>query len=335
MTNSRFFLPAIVACTLLGPAAVAAVPSSDFAVLSQRADPHAILHSDGYYYFVATVPEYDRLELRRAKTLDAIATAKEKVIWRKHARGPMSQNIWAPELHHIDGKWFLYFTAGRTDAPFDVRLYVLENSAADPFAGQWIERGQLKTGWESFALDATTFSHGTSRYLVWTQTAPKRKQHATNIYIAKMATPLTLAGKATLLSKPQFEWEQKLHKVNEAPAVLKKNGRIFLTYSASATDANYCLGLLTAPDSANLLDASVWRKSPVPVFRSSDKASKYGPGHNAFTTSVDGSQDIMLYHARDYREIKGEALLDANRHTRARPVVWRQDGTPDFGAPGE
>jgi GH43 family beta-xylosidase len=79
----------------------------------------------------------------------------------------MSANIWAPELHRIDGKWYLYFTAGGADAPFDVRLYVLENPAANPLEGEWIERGQLKTGWESFALDATTFALQGKRYLAW------------------------------------------------------------------------------------------------------------------------------------------------------------------------
>ncbi len=330
MTCLRFLLPALLALAAAGPAV-----ASDIPVLRQRADPHATLHTDGYYYLMATVPEYDRLELRRARTLDGLAAAKETVIWRRHARGPMSANIWAPELHHIDGKWYVYFTAGRKDAPWAVRLYVLENSSADPFSGQWIERGRLKTGWDSFSLDATTFTHGGSRYLAWTQNAAGSKQHATNIYLAKMASPLKLAGKATLLSRPQFAWETKGHRVNEAPAVLQRHGRIFMTYSASATDANYCLGMLSAADGADLLDAAAWRKSPVPVFASSESANKYGPGHNAFTTSADGATDIMLYHARDYREIQGEALKDSNRHTRARPVAWRPDGTPDFGVPGQ
>ncbi len=320
----------MLAVAVLAPAAAADMP-----VLKQRADPHAMLHSDGYYYFMATVPEYDRLELRRARSIDALGSAQEKVIWRKRAKGAMSQNIWAPELHHIDGRWYVYFTAGRVDAPYDVRLYVLENSSADPFTGKWIERGQLKTGWEIFALDATSFSHGGARYLVWTQRPAGSKHHSTNIYISKMASPLALAGKPTLLSRPEYAWEKKGHDVNEAPAVMIRHGKVFLTYSASATDANYCLGLLSAPVGADLLDASAWRKSPTPVFSSNIAASKYGPGHNAFTVSPDGKTDIMLYHARDYRDIKGNALHDANRHTHARTVAWRADGTPDFGKPGQ
>ena len=42
--------------------------------------------------------------------------------------------------------------------------------------------------------------------------------------------------------------------VNEGAAVLKRNGRIFITYSGSATDSNYAMGLLTADETATLLD---------------------------------------------------------------------------------
>jgi GH43 family beta-xylosidase len=128
-------------------------------------------------------------------------------------------------------------------------------------------------------------------------------------------------------------WEKVKFDVNEAPAVLEKNGRVFMTYSASATDANYAMGMLTASASANLLDAASWVKSPAPVFASNAATGQYGPGHNSFTTTSDGKTDILVYHARNYRDIVGDPLHDPNRHTRAQAIVWRPDGTPDFGMP--
>lgn len=322
---------ALAGALLLSGAAAAA----EFAnpLVLQRADPHVTLHADGYYYYTATVPEYDRIELRRVRSLDELGKAEAKVVWRRHENGTMSRNIWAPELHHIDGKWYLYFTAGRADAPFDIRLYVLENAAANPLEGQWLERGQLKTGWESFALDATTFALKGQRYLVWTQRPPESSKHMTAVYIAKMDTPLSIAGPAVLLTKPDHAWEKIKFDVNEAPAVLARNGRVFMSYSASATDANYALGLLTASDSADLLDPKAWTKSPTPVFASSAASGQYGPGHNSFTTTPDGKTDILVYHARNYREIQGDSLHDPNRHTRAQAIRWRADGTPEFGIP--
>ena len=150
-----------------------------------------------------------------------------------------------------------------------------------------------------------------------------------------MENPWTLSGKATLLTKPEFSWERQIFWVNEGPSVLVKNNHVFLTYSASATDENYCLGMLVAPADANLLDPSSWLKIDHPVFRTSYTNHIYGPGHNSFTVSEDGKTDLLVYHARNYTEITGDPLYDPNRHTRVQPIHWREDGMPDFGVPVE
>ncbi len=323
---------AMLALLSIHPPAAAAEPGFANPLVRQRADPHVTLQPDGWYYYTATVPEYDRIEVRRARSLDGLGAADARVVWRKHASGEMGAHIWAPEMHRIDGKWYIYFTAGRSDKIWEIRLYVLENAAANPLEGEWIERGQLKTGWESFSLDATTFEHRGQRYLSWTQTAPDGSK-GTNIYLAKMDGPLAIRQPAVLLTKPEHDWERIGHLVNEAPAVLVKNGRVLMTYSASATDANYALGLLSAPEGADLLDVRSWTKSPLPVMRSSAATGQYGPGHNSFTTSPDGKTDILVYHARNYRDIVGEPLRDPNRHTRAQVIRWKADGMPDFGEP--
>ena len=303
-------------------------------LVRQRADPHVTFHTDGYYYFMATVPEYDRLELRRARTLDRLAAAEPQTIWRQHASGPMGSHIWAPELHLIGGKWYVYFAAGGAEKEnvWNIRIYVLENASPNPLAGEWVERGQLKTNWESFALDATTFEHRGTRYLAWAQQDPKI-QGNTHLYLAKMDSPVSITGAQVLLSRPEFPWEQIRYWVNEGPAVLIRNGRVFLTYSAAGTGAEYCLGLLTADANADLLDPKSWRKSPEPVFVTHAVNGIFGPGHNSFTKSSDGKTDLMVYHARSYRDIPGDPLHDPNRHTRIQPFTWRADGTPDFGVP--
>ncbi len=300
-------------------------------IIPQRADPHVFLHSDGFYYFTATCPEYDRIELRRGHSLGELATAEAKVVWKMHANGPMSHHIWAPEIHNIGGKWYLYFAASRADAIWEIRMYVLENPSPNPLEGKWIEKGQIKMNWESFTLDATTFEHHGSRYLAWAQNAPKTK--GTSLYIAKMDTPWSITGTQVMISKPEFGWETVKYNVNEGPAVLQKNGRVFMTYSASATDANYCLGLLVAKDDADLLDPKSWIKSPAPVFKTDPRAKQFGPGHNAFTTTPDGKTDILVYHSRNYEKIVGDSLLNPDRATRAQVLHWKPDGMPDFGTP--
>ena len=302
-------------------------------LIQQRADPQVFRQGSGYFYFTATVPEYDRVILRGAPTIAGLATAPETVIWRKHDTGVMAAHIWAPELHRIGGKWYVYFTAGRSDDIWAIRLYVLENTGPDPLRGPWVEKGQLKTAFESFTLDATTFEHRGQRYLVWAQRPLEPKGAGTDIYIARLKNPWTIEGPQVSISSPTLEWETRGFKVNEAPAVIARNDRVFITYSASATDANYCMGLLSAPAGAELVDAKSWTKSPGPVFVSSEKNGQYGPGHNSFVRAEDGKTDLIVYHARNYAQIKGDPLHDPNRHTRVQPFTWRADGTPDFGEP--
>lgn len=301
-------------------------------IIEQRADPWVYRHSDSYYYFTASVPEYDRIEIRRARTIQGLGAAEPKVIWRKYQSGPMSAHIWAPEIHFVDGAWYIYFAAARADALFDHRTYVLENTAANPLEGEWVERGALRTQWESFTLDATSFLHNGEQYLVWAQKDPAIEGNS-NLYIAAMENPWTVRSSPARITQPDYDWERVGFMVNEGPAVLKKGGKVFLTYSASATDHNYCMGLLTADETSDLLDPRSWRKSPEPVFCSSDATGQYGPGHSCFTVSPDGSEHILVYHARNYKEIAGNPLFDPNRHTRAQPIAWNPDGTPFFGEP--
>ena len=302
-------------------------------LVSQRADPFVTPRTDGLYYFTGSVPEYDRIALRGAPTLAGLTGADESVIWRRPATGRLGGHIWAPELHRIDGRWYVYFAAGDSDDVFRIRTYVLESPRADPLdpAG-WQLKGRLLTQWDGFTLDATTFAHRGRRYLVWAQSEPEIAVN-TSLYIARMATPWSLATKPTRISTPTRDWETQGFKVNEGPAVLIRHGRVFLTFSASATDARYCMGLLTADADADLLNSRSWVKTPDPVFVTDAQTRRYGPGHNSFTVAEDGVTDVLVYHARDYRDITGDPLYDPNRHARVQRLYWHPDGTPLFGVP--
>ncbi|MFI9526154.1 family 43 glycosylhydrolase [Micromonospora rosaria] len=311
---------------------VSGVPTLD-PLVTQRADPFVTHPVDGTYYFTGSVPEYDRLVVRGAPTIAGLATATETVVWRRPASGRMGGHIWAPELHRIGGRWYIYFAAGDSDDVFRIRMYVLESVLADPRdpAG-WQLRGQIRTEWDSFALDATTFAHRGRRYLVWAQSEPEIAVNS-SLYIAQLANPWTLATKPVRIATPTRSWEVQGFAVNEGAAVLVRNGRVFLTFSASATDSRYCMGLLTADADADLLDHRSWVKRPEPVFVSNEQTRRWGPGHNSFTVAEDGVTDVLVYHARDYRDITGDPLYDPNRHARVQKLYWDADGTPLFGIP--
>ena len=117
--------------------------------------------------------------------------------------------------------------------------------------------------------------------------------------------------------------------VNEGPAVIKRNGKIYVTYSASETGIAYCMGMLTADENADLLDPLSWKKERYPVLCSDEARGIYGPGHNSFTTDEEGG-DIMVYHARTEKEIVGDPLYNPNRHAMLMKVKWDGEGRPVF-----
>ncbi len=302
--------------------------------IEQRADPYILHADDGSYYFTASVPAYDRIILRHADDLYGLAGAPEQTLWVKHETGDMSLHIWAPELHLISGRWYIYYAASRKEDIWHLRPYVLECTGTDPMRDPWIERGRMQCAPEdiysfrAFSLDATTFVAGGTRYFVWAEKVSVGIQ-ISNLYIARMASPTQLSTAQVLLTTPDYDWERTGIWVNEGPAVLIRNGRIFLTYSASSTGEEYCMGMLTADETADLTDPAVWEKSRQPVLSSDREKGFYGPGHNSFTTLPDG-RDVCVFHARTYTGIEGDPLYDPNRHTMLMEVKWDAAGRPVF-----
>lgn len=302
----------------------------------ERADPWVYKHTDGYYYFTGSVPGYQSIEVRRATSLEGLENGERVLVWHAHDTGKQSQLIWAPEIHFIHGKWYIYYAASDDaeirDQDHHHRMFVIENTAETPMNDQWVEKGQVITQFESFSLDATVFEHKNDLYYVWAQQDPRIPGNS-NLYMSKMANPWTLKGKQVLLSIPEYSWERIGFKVNEGPAAISRNGKVFLTYSASATDENYAMGLLWADEDSDLLNGYSWHKAKEPVFVSSERNHLYGPGHNSFTT-VDG-RDVLIYHARPEKNKQGDPLDNPNRHAHAQFFRWDEQGFPVFGEPGE
>ncbi|MDO4513162.1 MAG: family 43 glycosylhydrolase, partial [Lachnospiraceae bacterium] len=117
--------------------------------------------------------------------------------------------------------------------------------------------------------------------------------------------------------------------VNEGPAVLKHDGRIYVTYSASDTGVNYCMGMLSIDEKEDVLDPRNWRKERMPVLKSDESKGIYGPGHNSFTTDADGNP-VLVFHARTEKEIVGNPLYNPNRHAMLMKIEWGKNGEPLF-----
>lgn len=284
--------------------------------IPQRADPYILHHTDGMYYFTASVPAYDRIILRRSSTLYGLKDAEEITVWMRHSTGIMSIHIWAPELHYLRGNWYLYFAAGDKEDIWEIRPYVLRCEGNDPLADPWTEIGKLERVddfcFNDFSLDMTIFEHNDRLYSVWAEKVNTGKK-ISNLYIAELETPTKMKTPQVLLSFPSYDWERIGFWVNEGPAFLAGSKHIYITYSASETGACYCMGLLCADYDSDLLDPNSWSKSRTPILQTDEGKGLYGPGHNSFFKDDQGN-DLMAYHARPYDEIIGDPLYDPNRH---------------------
>lgn len=305
-------------------------------IVIERADPWIYKHTDGFYYFTGSLPGYQAIELRRAKSINELEEGERVLVWHAPETGLMSELIWAPEIHYINDRWYIYFAASDDaqlrDRHHHHRMFVIENKNADPMNTDWVEKGQLVTKFDSFSLDGTAFQHKGKLYYVWAQQDPRIPGNS-NLYISEMENPWTLKGEQVLLSIPEYAWEKIGFSVNEGAAALIRNGKVFITYSGSATDENYAMGLLWADEEADLLDGYSWHKLSEPVFVTSEKNGQFGPGHNSFTKSENEKEDVLIYHARPEKNKAGDPLDNPNRHANAQVFSWDENGFPVFGEP--
>ena len=278
-----------------------------------------IFHEGRYFYCEGR--EHQRaIAVRCASTIAGIGEDPGTVIWEAPLFGPYSHAVWAPELHWVDGRWFIYFAAdnGKNE---NHRMWVLESRTEDPF-GPYFAPVLLRTdGW---AIDGTILETTSGRYFIWSGW-PGARNGRQNLYISAMADPVTLVGPRVLLATPDQPWERKGMPICEAPQALCRDGRLFVVYSASGSwTVDYCLGLL-AHQAGDVLDPRNWKKQG-PVFQKTDDV--WGVGHCSFVKSPCGAEDWILYHSKSHQK---HGWHDRDVH--AKRFAWNSEGLPDFGSP--
>ncbi len=311
---------------------------------SSGPDPWVVTR-DGWYYYMNSTGS--NLTIWKTRRIEDLANAEKTVVWTPPPDQAYSKELWAPELHWIDGKWYIYFAAdaGRNE---NHRIYVVENASADPTKGTWTLKGKVGDATDKWAIDATILepssATGGKMYMVWSGWEGDTNG-VQSIYIARLKNPWTVEGRRTLISTPQFAWEkvgdldatdgrtiQDLPHVdvNEGPEVLQHGDKVFIVYSGSACWTNYYeLGMVSSSLGSDLLKESNWKKSDTPIFRQNPEGGAFGTGHNGFFKSPDGKEDWIIYHANPG---PNQGCGD-RRSPRAQPFTWKADGTPEFGRP--
>ncbi|MCM3698074.1 family 43 glycosylhydrolase [Paenibacillus macerans] len=285
--------------------------------MQDGADPWIYKHTDGYYYFTKTTG--DNVTIWKSSTITGVDAGQRSSV------STGCCGVWAPEIHYLNNAWYIYYAKDDGDNS-NHRMYVMENTSADPMSGTWINKGQITDSTNRWAIDGTVLQVNNNLYFIWSGW-----EGTTNVqqklYIAHMSNPWTIDSARIEISSPTYSWETNTSpSVNEGPEVIIHNGLINLVYSASGswTDG-YCLGLITANASSDLLQASSWTKRSQPLFQSGN--GLYGPGHHSFTKSPDGTEDWIVYHTAKYQG------AGWNREIRAQKFTWNADNTPNLGTP--
>lgn len=330
-------------------------------LVKERADPWVFRDDErtgeAEYYLTGSYPTtqtnagvgYDRIVLRRADSINGLSTAQEQVLmWSRNAAAPDTSNgskiatgayryFWAPELHKINGDWYIFFTSSRSTDVWNIRPAIMRAPGnSDPMvASNWQELGYIKpaagdtAAFANFSLDMTHFEANGKDYLVWAE-----KPGTSDLRMAEInpSDPTQLTSKSILLSTPNYAWERDGGNViNEGPAVIKSDDEVFVFFSASAVNETYAIGMLRAPLGANLMDPATWSKTGYPLLTSDDFGGQQnGPGHNSFTLDENGNP-VIVYHARppiaEWIPGADGGLNDPSRHARVKTVHFAADGS--------
>jgi GH43 family beta-xylosidase len=314
-------------------------------------DPWIIKYNDGYYLCKA---QGNGINVSRSGRLTEIAATKR--IWNCPSDGGGAKpwnvsNVWAPELHRIDGRWYIYYAAGRPHEETNSYQYqrsgVLRCKTDDPVLGDWEDMGMLYTGENyqegikataantQYAIDLGVFRLNGQLYAVWSGEPVGSSDQ--RLYIAKMSDPCTISSSRSEISSPEKSWELYNSKINEGPAFLKntEKGKFFVVYSCNGSwTKHYRLGYIALNDTlADPTKASNWTKSAGEVFYRCDDTSATdgvnGVGHCSFTKSPDETEDWIVYHVKN----RNDGSWSSGRSTFIQKFTWKADGTPDFGKP--
>lgn len=293
---------------------------------AESADPWAVL-ADGSYFYIYSA--WDCIAIKRANTLGELYNSESKVVWKAPDNGEYSKEVWAPELHYLKGVWYIYFCADDGNNA-NHRMYVLEGGTNkdNPLAAPFNFKGNIGDSSDKWAIDGTVLQKKDgSLYMVWSGWEGHRDGKQ-NLYIAAMSNPWTISGERILISEPSEPWERVAMPINEGPAVLMHEDKIFIVYSASGSwTEDYCLGMLTNTD-GEVLNPASWKKSASPIFEKSVEKKVYGVGHCSFIKSSDAKEDWIIYHGMERQDSGWKG-----RSARAQKFSWNKDGTPDFGVP--
>jgi GH43 family beta-xylosidase len=224
------------------------------------------------------------------------------------------RSVFAPELHFVRGKWYIYFCAGAKSHEWKRKAVVLEADTSDP-QGSYTCRGVLFTGEKGQLYGANDF----------TVMEEKGQLYA---FFGAFDDPVR-SVMAVRMDSPTAITEDRVPVglLAEGPRILRHGGKIILTGAGGGfSSKSYCLkAQVWNPAKGGLTDKEAWDTLGV-LFKTTDEV--WGPSRAAFVPSADGKETWMVYHSKIF-----PADRNGFRQVNIKPIAFSADGLPLLGAP--
>ena len=265
---------------------------------SKPRDPYIIKYKDKYYH--CFTDDCLKISISCADSIENLENAESKVVFIPD-KEEYSKQLWAPELHIINDKCFIYVACDDGNN-YNHRMYVLENDSSNPLK-EYKKCRKLTDASDRWAIDGNVIEYKNELYFFWSGWEDTRNVRQ-NIYIAKMSDPCTISSERVMISTPVYEWEkvgctpedvEGKPYINEGPFAFFHNDELYVAYSASGSwGIGYCIAFLKLIGT-DLLSPESWLKYDKPVLSCNDYVK--GAGHCSILE--EDNKKMIFFHAWD------------------------------------
>ncbi|OCL06711.1 glycoside hydrolase family 43 protein [Glonium stellatum] len=293
-------------------------------------DPYVIFAQEKFFM---TFTAGDRVEIWRSKSLINFgATASKHTLWRPPEGTEYSADIWAPELHALRGRWYIYFAAAHpAHGNPSHRMWVLGGPPMyqDPCNGPWEFLGRIHgMPDDHWAVDGTVVELDDELYFIysgWPIPNPSESDLIQQLFVIKLSSPTEAASQPVLICAPDEPWEKSgAHGINEGPQFLCAPDGSWkgIVYScAGSWTKDYKMTTLQFLG-GDPLHADSWKKGQRPLLETRE-GPPWGPGHGSFVEF--GGEILGIFHGTD-----GPGDGWNNRKARMQRVSFSAGG-PEMG----